>query len=481
MINIRPRISALLLAIAGLLLLSPAAFGAGKEQKTHLLTFSGKATPEQFYVPVYTSFNVPEGIVKISVTQRLGSGEARPGNLDLGIFDERGAGFEGPGFRGWSGGARRSFEIGETQATPGYLAGRINPGRWTIIQMPTTAGRTTDWTLEITLTEGPREHRLPAPSYAAPQLNDKHGWYRIAPHVHTVHSDGRLTPAQVIALGKASGLDGIISTDHNTTSSLLHWGEIQDPEFLVINGLEVTYCQGHWNVIGLDPHAWIDFRIHHTDTLRYRKAVAKARKAGRLLVANHPYNLDFLYDVTPMDGIEVWNSAWSPANERAVELWHSLLVGGNRKFAVASTDFHRGDNIASPHTVVRADALSADAVIAAISAGRSYMAQDTSVEIGMLVRNSATPAQHADIGETLLRSGDMQVEFHSNTAGRLRLLDQQGCFSDTSIAPGAVVVPVPEHSLWVRAELRAEEGNMIALTNPIYIQHPLTTRPLLPE
>ena len=47
-----------------------------------------------------------------------------------------------------------------------------------------------------------------------------------------------------------------------------------------------------------------------------------------------------------MDGIEVWNSAWSPANERAVELWHTLLVGGNRKFAVASTDFHRGGNIA---------------------------------------------------------------------------------------------------------------------------------------
>ena len=156
MTNTRIRISALLLAISGLLTPHAAAFGAGKAPKTHELTFSGKATPEQYYVPVYTSFTVPEGIVKISVTQHLGSGEARPGNLDLGIFDERGAGFEGPGFRGWSGGARRSFEIGETEATPGYLAGRINPGRWTVIQMPTTAGRTTDWTLKITLTEGPR-------------------------------------------------------------------------------------------------------------------------------------------------------------------------------------------------------------------------------------------------------------------------------------------------------------------------------------
>lgn len=118
MTNTRIRISALLLAISGLLTPHPAAFGAGKAPKTHELTFSGKATPEQYYVPVYTSFTVPEGIVKISVTQHLGSGEARPGNLDLGIFDERGAGFEGPGFRGWSGGARRSFEIGETEATP---------------------------------------------------------------------------------------------------------------------------------------------------------------------------------------------------------------------------------------------------------------------------------------------------------------------------------------------------------------------------
>lgn len=288
MTNTRIRISALLLAISGLLTPHAAAFGAGKAPKTHELTFSGKATPGQYYVPVYTSFTVPEGIVKISVTQHLGSGEARPGNLDLGIFDERGAGFEGPGFRGWSGGARRSFEIGETEATPGYLAGRINPGRWTVIQMPTTAGRTTDWTLKITLTEGPRAKKLPAPSYAAPQLNDKPGWYRIAPHVHTVHSDGRLTPAEVIALGKASGLDGIVSTDHNTTSALLHWGEVQDLEFLVINGVEVTYGQGHWNIFGLDPHAWIDFRIHHNDTLRYRKVVAKARKAGRLLVATPP-------------------------------------------------------------------------------------------------------------------------------------------------------------------------------------------------
>ena len=34
--------------------------------------------------------------------------------------------------------------------------------------------------------------------------------------------------------------------------------------------------------------------------------------------------------------------------------------------------------------------------------------ENASVEIGMQVRNSATPVQHADIGDTLLRSGGMQ-------------------------------------------------------------------------
>ena len=34
--------------------------------------------------------------------------------------------------------------------------------------------------IPTSLTEGPRAKKLPAPSYAAPQLNDKPGWYRIA-------------------------------------------------------------------------------------------------------------------------------------------------------------------------------------------------------------------------------------------------------------------------------------------------------------
>src|SRR6516225_9632027 len=37
------------------------------------------------------------------------------------------------GFRGWSGGARRSFVVSSDAATPGYLAGELEPGRWQVM------------------------------------------------------------------------------------------------------------------------------------------------------------------------------------------------------------------------------------------------------------------------------------------------------------------------------------------------------------
>src|SRR5512140_68937 len=43
-------------------------------------------------------------------------------------------GCTGPaGFRGWSGGARRSFVITADAATPGYLGGELEPGTWQVI------------------------------------------------------------------------------------------------------------------------------------------------------------------------------------------------------------------------------------------------------------------------------------------------------------------------------------------------------------
>lgn len=41
-------------------------------------------------------------------------------------------------------------------------------------------------------------------------------WYRGDCHIHSVHSDGELTPQQLAVGARAAGLDFIATTDHNT-------------------------------------------------------------------------------------------------------------------------------------------------------------------------------------------------------------------------------------------------------------------------
>jgi len=52
------------------------------------------------------------------------------------VFDERGYGIGAAGFRGWSGGARTDFFISAVEATPGYLPGPVDPGRWHVLLAP---------------------------------------------------------------------------------------------------------------------------------------------------------------------------------------------------------------------------------------------------------------------------------------------------------------------------------------------------------
>lgn len=71
------------------------------------------------YLPV----EIPPGCRALQVELDYDRDEA---TLDLGCL--------GPaGFRGWSGGARRSFVISADDATPGYLPGELEPGTWQVI------------------------------------------------------------------------------------------------------------------------------------------------------------------------------------------------------------------------------------------------------------------------------------------------------------------------------------------------------------
>ncbi|NHB85184.1 hypothetical protein G7085_12650 [Tessaracoccus sp. HDW20] len=69
-------------------------------------------------------FELPEGVSSFEVWLEVQGGPDAV--VDLGC--------EGPdGWRGWSGGARRTFIVAEDDATPGYLPGNVVAGTWDVI------------------------------------------------------------------------------------------------------------------------------------------------------------------------------------------------------------------------------------------------------------------------------------------------------------------------------------------------------------
>src|ERR1043165_2592961 len=130
---------------------------------------------------------VPEGAREIEVGYRYDRPDVPfgvKGNaLDIGIF--------GPGgqFRGWSGGARDRFTINATEATPGYLAGAVQPGEGQIVLAPyTVSPQGMDFTVDVTIRfgpDGPAFRPEPAP-VTAPEADRGRAWYRGDGHLHKI-------------------------------------------------------------------------------------------------------------------------------------------------------------------------------------------------------------------------------------------------------------------------------------------------------
>ncbi|MDQ3764639.1 MAG: phosphoesterase, partial [Actinomycetota bacterium] len=115
------------------------------------------------YLPV----DVPGGVREIEVGYSYDRPQVPPGGrgnaLDIGIFSPAGVQLGNQrGFRGWSGGFRDRFTISAAAATPGYLPGPIEPGRWHLILGPyTVAPQGLTYTVGVTLRFG-----RPDPAFA---------------------------------------------------------------------------------------------------------------------------------------------------------------------------------------------------------------------------------------------------------------------------------------------------------------------------
>ena len=108
------------------------------------------------------------------------------------------------------------------------------------------------------------------------------GSYRGDLHLHTVHSDGQRDPSELVTAAHASGLNFIVSTDHNTNAANRVWPVCRTGALLVIPGEEVTTRHGHWLAVGLSPHAGLGLALRAARRCVPRFAEGSSARSRRL-------------------------------------------------------------------------------------------------------------------------------------------------------------------------------------------------------
>lgn len=454
---------------------------------------------EGFFLPdrektyVHVPFDIPEGTVRLDVSYTYSNEisaapQASGGNtIDLGVFDARGIEFQSPGFRGWSGSERHSFFITEVDATPGYLPGRLIPGCWHVslgLYKIAPTGCTYRLTITVTHESGRRPIRpLPAPVQRLPAsspLARSGRWLGGELHCHSWHSDGQVSPEQLVALARERGLDFLALSDHNTTSGQRDLLGLHEPGLILIPALEVTTFKGHFNVWG--SGRWFDYRVQTPQQMA--AALNEARDSGGLTSCNHPKPFGPMWefgDVDNFDCIEVWNGPWFAFNQASLAFWLERIKQGRRIPAVAGSDWHRmvEMDVPAPRApgkpvtwVYVCGEPSVGSILAGLRAGHATLS-DSVDGPHIELRAGAASALAGD--QTARPAGrDLPVHIRCQRGGghRLLLLDEERTLFDASLSGSDETIDIQAPvagSRFVRAEVRDSSGNMLAMSNPVYL------------
>jgi hypothetical protein len=456
-------------------------------------------------------FDVPSGVTRITV-QFSYTGKEEHTTIDLGLLGPDG--FKGQdGFRGWSGGSKQVFTVSATDATPSFLPGPIQPGRWTLllgipnIRKDAHASYTANiWFAHDAATAW-------GPDVLNPPLRTEAGWYRGDLHMHGAHSDGscpsqsgaKRVPCPLFltvqdALGR--GLDFIALSDHNTISQFNDMRELQ-PYFdrlLLIPAREITTFQGHANLFGVVQP--VDFRVSSQSVPDWNTLLRNVAPLHGLISINHP--------IRP-DDERCMGCGWAPSSPADMHLvqaieavngsdailpilsgipfWQDQLNKGFHLTGVGGSDNHDAKVtlalpggstlIGTPTTVVYAKELSMPAILDGIRAGHVFIdVQGTRDR--MLVMTAELGELKAEMGDSLPASSGSVIHMAVDMAALSG--DQAEIILDGK--PLQVAADLAIHSAkqtisfdwtsdgkphWMRANVRGAGGELLMVGNPVYI------------
>ena len=238
-----------------------------------------------------------------------------------------------------------------------------------------------------------------------PQQN----WYKASLHTHSTVSDGKLTPEEVKSLYKAAGYSVLALTDHHIISD---HPELNEEDFLALTSIELGFDSEdyappqsffgqtfHINLIAKDPtHLWQPYppkkvtdtnrefveRAHWDQRQRVcsiecvNEVLRRAKEEGFLSIYNHPVWSGQHYDeymaLENLWALEIRNThnVLNGYDDNNSHVYRDLLTKGERLCVVAADDTHRPHTVGGSWTMIGAEKLSYDTIIAAMEKGDVY-------------------------------------------------------------------------------------------------------------
>lgn len=209
-------------------------------------------------------------------------------------------------------------------------------------------------------------------------------WYRGCLHVHSTESDGAMSPEALVRHYRMGGYDFMAITDHDKLTDRTH---LSQKDFLVLPGTEVqvgrTELGEKFHVVGLGVSAPVDSR--HWDSAQ--ETIDAIRQNGGEAIIAHPYwsglTVADLLRLRDYVAIEVYNTGCEVGNARghAEFWWDEMLIRGQAIPAVAVDDSHwPGFDSLGAWVMVKAPALTTEAIMAALRAGHFYCSNGPRIE-----------------------------------------------------------------------------------------------------